>query len=434
MRAALWLISLFALAAAAAWLAGHNQGTVTLFLSPYRIDLSLNLVLLVLGLVVLVVVLAQQALSALLSLPQQAQRWRLQQKERAAHAAMLDSISQFTAGRFLRARKSAQTALEKEALLSEAGLELDHAVALRTLAHIMAAESAHALQDRDVRQTHWQDALVAAKAAPSLESRTLNDGIQLRAARWLLDDRDASASLALLQTLPSATTRRTVAMRLQLKAARLAGQPAQALDTAVLLAKHRAFTPAAADSLVRSLILTWLSHTHDADAVQRLWFKLSPAQRAMPDLAAEVALRFMSFGGAGMTARQWLQALWESLPLQKSSPWTPDQWVRMVQALEASWADPNAQASDARSWLARIEAAQQAQPQDPLWQYLAGMMCMRHQLWGKAQGLLSQSVKGLQAPALKRKAWCALAELAEQRQDLPAATAAWKQAANLGQS
>ena len=81
MRAALWLISLFALAAAAAWLAGNNQGTVTLFLSPYRIDLSLNLVLLVLGLVVLVVVLAQQALSALLSLPHQAQRWRLQQKE-----------------------------------------------------------------------------------------------------------------------------------------------------------------------------------------------------------------------------------------------------------------------------------------------------------------------------------------------------------------
>jgi HemY protein len=104
----------------------------------------------------------------------------------------------------------------------------------------------------------------------------------------------------------------------------------------------------------------------------------------------------------------------------------------MVQALEASWAD--AQASDARPWLARVEAAQQAQPQDPRWQYLAGMLCMRHQLWGKAQGLLSQSVKGLQAPALKRKAWCALAELAEQRQDLPAATAAWKQAANVAHS
>lgn len=432
MRAALWLISLFALAAAAAWLAGNNHGTVTLFLSPYRIDLSLNLVLLVLGLVVLVVVLAQQALSALLSLPQQAQRWRLQQKERAAHAAMLDSISQFMAGRFLRARKSAQTALEKEGLLSEAGLELDHAVALRTLAHIMAAESAHALQDREVRQTHWQAAVDASKEGSSAESLTLNEGIQLRAARWLLDDRDAPASLALLQALPSAAARRMVAMRLQLKAARLAGQPAQALDTAVLLAKHRAFTPDAADSLVRSLIMTWLAHTHDADAVQRLWLKLSPTQRGMPDLAAEAALRFLSLGGAGATARPWLQPLWEPLQSQKSSPWTSDQLARMVQALEASWAD--AQASDARPWLARVEAAQQAQPQDPRWQYLAGMLCVRHQLWGKAQGLLSQSVKGLQAPALKRQAWCALAQLAEQRQDLPAAAAAWKQAANVAQS
>lgn len=426
MRAALWLISLFALAAAAAWLAGHNQGTVTLFLAPYRIDLSLNLVLLMLGLVVLVVVLAQQALSALLSLPKQAKRWRLQQKERAAHAAVLESISQFMAGRFVRARKAAQSALEKEALLRDAGLELDHAVSLRTLAHIMVAESAHALQDREVRQTHWQDALSAAKEGPSSERQALIEGAQLRAARWSLDDRDAAGSLALLQALPPATARRMVAMRLQLKAARLAGQPAQALDTALLLAKHRAFTPATAKSLVRSLVSEWLSHTHDADGVQRLWFHLSPAQRGMPDLAAEAALRFMDLGGAGAVARLWLQPVWAPLQSEQSQ-WTPDQLARMVQAMEASLAD--AQAPDARQWLARVEAAQQAQPQDARWQYLAGMVCLRHQLWGKAQGLLSQSVKGLQAPALKRRAWSALAELAEQRQDPTAAAQAWKQAA-----
>ena len=46
MRAALWLMTLFALAAAGAWLAGNNQGTVTLFLFPHRIDLSLNLAVL----------------------------------------------------------------------------------------------------------------------------------------------------------------------------------------------------------------------------------------------------------------------------------------------------------------------------------------------------------------------------------------------------
>lgn len=430
MRAALWLISLFALAAAAAWLAGNNQGTVTLFLTPYRIDLSLNLVLLVLGLVVLVVVLAQQALSALLSLPQQARRWRMQQKERAAHAALLESISQFMAGRFLRARKAAQMALEKEALLRDAGLELDHAVSLRTVAHIMVAESAHALQDRDLRQRHGQSALEAARSGPSAERQTLTEGAQLRAARWLLDDRDAAGSLELLQSLPPAIARRMVAMRLQLKAARLAGQPAQALDTALLLAKHRAFTPATANSLVRSLILEWLSHTHDADGVQRLWLGLSAVQREMPDLAAEAALRLLAVGGSAVMARQWLQPVWGALQ-SLSSSWTPDQLARMVQALDAALAD--AQSSDARQWLARVEAAQLAHPQDARWQYLAGMLCLRHQLWGKAQGLLSQAVKGLQAPVLQRSAWCALAELAEQRQEPAAATAAWKQAALVAQ-
>ena len=48
MRAALWLLVLFAVAAAVALFAGNNQGTVTVFWPPYRVDLSLNLVLLLL--------------------------------------------------------------------------------------------------------------------------------------------------------------------------------------------------------------------------------------------------------------------------------------------------------------------------------------------------------------------------------------------------
>jgi len=428
MRAALWLISLFALAAATAWLAGNNHGTVALFLAPYRIDFSLNLVLLMMAAVVVLVVVAQKALSALWSLPMQAQRWRLQQKERDAHAALLESFSQLLAGRYLRARKAAQAALEKESQLHEAGLELDHAVSLRTLSHILAAESAHALQDQTLRQSHWEQALATAQKGQALERQTLTEGAQLRAAHWLLDDRDAAGSLNLLKGLPSATGRRMVAMRLQLKAARLAGHPAQALDTAVLLAKHRAFSPAAGDSLVRGLILDWMAHTPDADAFQRLWLQLTPAQRGMPDVVAEAVLRFVALGGDVGLAQTWLGPLWA--PLQSAQfQWTADQRDRMVLAMEAC--GTSAPAADARQWLARVEAAQKAQPQDPRWQYLAGMLCLRHQLWGKAQSLLSPSVKGLHSPTLKRRAYCALAELAEQRQDTEAAALAWRQAARV---
>ena len=54
MRAALWLMGLFAAAVALALFTGDNDGTVTIFWPPHRVDLSVNLVLLLLvGLFVL---------------------------------------------------------------------------------------------------------------------------------------------------------------------------------------------------------------------------------------------------------------------------------------------------------------------------------------------------------------------------------------------
>lgn len=424
MRAAIWLISLFALAVAGAWLAGNNPGTVSVFWPPYRVDLSLNLLLLAMALVVLVVVLAQRALAALLSLPRQAQRWRLQQKERAAHAALLDAIGHFMAGRYLRARKSAQTVLDHEARLASSGEVLGHAQALRSVAHVMAAESAHALQDQAVRTQHLEAAQAQAREAQGAIRASLTEGVQLRAARWLLDDRDAVASLAQLQALPPAVNRRMVAMRLQLKAARLAGQPAKALDTALLLAKHKAFTPAAASSLVRGLVLDWLSHVHDADAFMKLWQSLQPAQRLMPEVAADAALRWIALGGTPVQARQWLQPVWEQM---LAAPAQFAQMNLLVQTLSRLGFD--AQAPDAREWLARVETAQQAQPRHAPLQYLAGMACLRHQLWGKAQSHLAQAVKGLEDPGLRRQAWMALAELAELRQEPEQALQSWKNAA-----
>jgi HemY protein len=97
--------------------------------------------------------------------------------------------------------------------------------------------------------------------------------------------------------------------------------------------------------------------------------------------------------------------------------------VKLVCALEEGLDSLDA------GWLARIEAAQKANPRDATLQYLAGMACMKRQLWGKAQQLLTQAALGLQDAGLHRNAWRALAELAEQRSDESAAAQAWKRAA-----
>ena len=174
------------------------------------------------------------------------------------------------------------------------------------------------------------------------------------------------------------------------------------------------------------LILERIASTYDAESLQRTWQKLTPSQRLMPDVAAEAALRWLHWGGAPLVARQWLQVV--VLPmLSAQTAWRAPMNLPLVRALDASLMD--VAAADAREWLSRIESVQQSQPRDPHLQYLAGMLCWRHCLWGKAQSLLSQAVKNLTEHELKRKAWCALAELAEQRQDADAAAAAWKKAA-----
>lgn len=416
MRAALWFLALFGVAVAIALFAGNNQGTATLFWPPWRVDLSLNLVLLLLFAAFVFLHAALGALAALFDLPRQALRWRAQQKERAVHASLIDAVAHLLAGRFIRARKSAQAALGQEKSLASSGDGLAHGAQVRTLAHLLAAESAQALQDRGAREEHLKLALEQAVAH---DAREMHEGTLMRAARWSLDDREPDAAMAWLKGLPQGAARRTLALRIKLKAARLAREPGEALETARLLAKHRAFSPGAAQSLVRGLAIDLLNGAHDVAQLQRAWASLEPAERLMPELAIHAAQRLAALGGDAHLSRDWLLPAWE-----RQAGLADSLKVKLVRTLEEGLASLDG------AWLARIEAAQRANPRDASLQYLAGMACKKRQLWGKAQQLLTQAALGLQDATLHRNAWRALAELAEERDDNSTAAQAWKRAAN----
>lgn len=422
MRAALWFLALFGVAVATALFAGNNQGTVTLFWPPYRIDLSLNMVLVLLALGFVTVYAALRALAAMLELPRQARRWRLQQKERAMHHALIDATTHMLGGRFIRSRKSAVMALSQESSLSAAGETIPHNRQLRAIAHVIAAESSHALQDKAMRERHLLDALQEAPAQGSLQEQEVREGTQMRAARWSLDDRDAPAALERLNTLPHGAARRTLALRIKLKALRQTRQTQEALETARLLSKHHAFSNSAAQSIVRGLATELIHATHDPAQLQRLWLEFEPAERAMPELAIHAAQQLAHIGGDGAVVRAWLLPVWERLVSQPDTLAEPLA-LKLVRALEAGLDSIDA------PWLARLEAAQLSNPRDTRLQYLAGMACLHRQLWGKAQQLLTHAAQHLQDAPLRASAWCRLAELAEQRGDEEAAAHAWKKAA-----
>jgi len=422
MRSVLWLMGLFAVAVAIALFAGNDPGTVTLFWPPHRVDISLNLFLLLLGLVFVTLHFALRTLSAFFGIPQQARRWRLQQKERAIQATLLESLSHLIGGRFIRARKAAELVLSLEESVAHSGEQLAYAERLRALAHVLAAESAHALQDRTLREAHLRDALDHAAARDAQEVR---DGVQLRAARWALDDRDAAKSMELLDLMPQGAARRTLALRLRFKAARMAGKPMQALEMARLLTKHRAFSESAGKSIARGLAIEHLNSAHDPMQLQRAWDLLEQAESVMPDVAMQAAQRLLDQGGDAAIAREWLLPVWNAM-LERQDALTSSQSVRLVRLLETGFSNQS-QTPDSQ-WLSRIEAAQMANPRNAALQYLAGIVCMRLRLWGKAQQLLKQSLALQNDTGLKRDAWRALAEIAEQRDDAAAATDAYRHA------
>ncbi len=426
MRSVFWLLGLATLAVALALLVGHNAATLTLFWPPYRFDVSFNFVLFALVAGFVLLHLALRAFGALRDLPAQAQRWRSQQIERAVVGAVMDALSLQLSGRFVRAQAAAQHALDQ--LKSATSTSWPRREQLQLLAHLLLAESAQSLQNRERRDANLQAALHPRLVRSAPEAV---EGALLRAVRWAVEDRDHDAARSRLAELPQGAARRTQALRLKLRVARLGGATAEALETARLLAKHRAFSPEASRSIVRGLVLDALHEAHDLPQLQGVWNGLDASEHVMPELALAAAQRANQLVAdplvsesdrvqAADLARTWLEPVWQGFEALDAG-----QQRQLVLALE-----PGLPQLDA-TWLARLEQAQRQMPNNAYLQYLAGQACMQRQLWGKAAQLLGQASHSLLEPALLRRTWCALALLAEERGDEAAAQGAWKKAALL---
>jgi len=426
MRISLWLLVLFAAAVAAALFAGNNPGSLTLFWPPYRIDLSLNLVLVLLLASFLTLHLALRALSALFAIPRAARSWRQRQRERGMQLSLLEAFSQLVSGRFVRAKKAAESVLEQVQGLAGSGDQIAYSSQLQSVAHLLAAEAAHALQDRGARELHYRAALEHAGKGVAPEA---GEGARLRGARWALDDRDPASALALLDELGQGPGRRTLALRMRLKAARMAGRTVMALEAARLLAKHHALSQTAAHGVLRGLAIELILSAHDPSQLLQAWSMLDPGERDMPDVAIAAAQRLIALGGDSALSRHWLLPAWERL-LDQPTGLGQQQSVNLVRALEQGFAS-GGEALVESDWLTRIESAQLSHPGDAVLQYLAGVTCMRLQLWGKAGQLLQQSLLRQQDAGLRRDAWRLLAELAQEHGDAQAAAEAWRNAAQV---
>ena len=415
MRAVIWFTLLFAVAVVAATTLGTNDGLASFYWSGWRMDVSLNLFLLALVGTCFVLVTVIQAITALVGLPQRAQAWRVERRERSAQAALREALAQYFGGRYSRAQKAAQRALDIQADTPELAQDNEFTV----LSRLLAAGSQHRQQDRPQRDEQLKRALELSRR--SAAARSAEDGARLLAAEWALDDRDAPRALELLAELPAGVARRTHALRLKLKATRLAHQPQEALKTARLLAKHQGFSNEAALGLLRSLAFESLDAARDADQVRRIWQQLDPADRRDAIVAARAATRLAALG-APEDGRAFLRPFWDRL-----SDTNAEDREALAHGLVACVGGLGA------DWLPRLESALQAYPGEAAIAYAAGCALAERQLWGKARLGLQQAADDASLPrAARRHAWRLLARLAEEQADAERAAQCYAAAAKLG--
>ena len=112
MRIALWLVGLFAVAAVVALFAGSNPGTVTLYWPPLRVDLSLNLFLLLQVVLFALLYFLLRAVRATVRMPAQVAAYRQRKRERDGNKGLREALKALFEGRFGHAEKAALRAAE----------------------------------------------------------------------------------------------------------------------------------------------------------------------------------------------------------------------------------------------------------------------------------------------------------------------------------
>lgn len=412
MRLVIWTLLLAAIAVVAAGTLGANDGIVSIYFRQWVVDLSLNLFLIAVVAATFAAYTVVRGIDSLIGLPRRARQWRITRRDRTAQAALREALALLLAGRYSRAHRQAQRAVEIQALTPE--IEPD--AEFTALGQLLSAASLHRLQDRTRRDEHLAQALVHAQRGRGVKPS--EEAARLLSAEWALDDHDAERALQELSALPAGVGRRTAALRLKLQAARLSNHPLEALRTARLLAKHQGLSSAAAEGLVRTLAISTLQSARDADQLRRQWLALDAGDRRDPYVAAAAAQRITELGFPE-DARAWLRPLWDRL-----SGLTADERAVIARALAEAMSGLDAE------WLARLEASMQAWPREPMFTYAAGCALAERQLWGKARRLLENAAQNTALPAeCRRVAWIVLARLAEQEQREEEAAQCWRQAA-----
>lgn len=420
MRWVIWLLLIFAAAVLAALFGIDNQSMVFFTMvelgEVYPIRFNLFILLAILAIIVSYMLI--RLIVNALNIPSATRRWRAQRRERYSNTELTEAVLQYMAGRYTRSTKSSGKALAAYAKNRSGREKTDGTVEFGIVTHLLMASNAHCLGNSQERDAQAQKAFTLTDKSRLSEAP---DAVQLLQLQWAIDDHDPKAARAVLARLDPGVQRRIATLHMQLEVDRMENAPLAALRTVRQLIKHKAYDPEPGQQLITELACDALSTAQDPQQLDEIWNQLLPKERKQPEVTARAAWKRAGFDDAAgaivLIASCWSQDI-NALP----------QAVRSQLLLALDMVLPQAD----HEWLKRIEEAYNEKADDPMLAYLLGRLCAQQQLVGRAQTLLKQATENPKfPPAMRQRAWLALAKLAEDNADETRASTCYKQAALL---
>lgn len=352
MKYLIWLLASFGVAVVISG-AVHNSAYVLLVYPPYRIDMSLTLfVILILLLLLAGYSLVRVVLSAV-ALPAHARRFREQREHAKSQALLNTALNAYFEGRYAAAERAAVHAME-----------LGEKSSLHT---ILAASSAHELRKYDKRDEYLT----------IVENKEVGDTTMrlMATTKFMLDQHDPEAALDALEKLRATGVKSHLgALSLELKAQQQAGHWDAALHIIAQLEQRQAIDVTVAAKLRQQAYGERLRELQSGTEVINYLKRIPDELRNRSKIAAIAARALMQFDECVQAQR----LLAESLNVH---------WDRTLITLYG-----DCQASDV---IAQIEQAEQwldHHREDADLLLALGKLCMRQQLWGKAQNYLDASI------------------------------------------
>ncbi|RMG36921.1 MAG: heme biosynthesis protein HemY [Gammaproteobacteria bacterium] len=350
-------------------LVSRDSGYVLLSFGHYTVEMSLALLILLLGVAFTGLYFLIRTLVRARHLPRDVQSWRQRQGARKAQEAMTRGLLEMSEGNW----RSAERRLVRYAEQSETPL-------LNYLAAARAAQlqGAHDRRDAYIRLAH--EHMPSADVAVSLTQAELQ-----------LADHQLEQALATLRHLRSVAPKHTYVLRLL---RRLYEQLGDWEHLRELIPELRRGKVVPSDELRQLEVKThrkllenaFLSQ--DARDLDRAWATVPKAVRADPELAGDYA-GYLQERGRDEEAEKLLR---EALKLG----WHPH-LVELFGLLDCP--EPG-------KALARMEKFLKDHPDDPILLLTLGRLSMRAQLWGKARAYLEASItRGGPVDAYRELAW-----------------------------